>query len=575
MKVLIENEEIKDIRHDPGLRPEKPRIAISSGSMRSNQTGSWRNMRPVHIPLQIAPCTNACPVGVNIPEFLDLLDHGKIQEAWLKVLEANPLPGVCGRVCYHPCEYACNRSDLDSVIANHALERYVADSNIGKGIAQLRPSAIRPERIAVVGSGPAGLACAYHLARQGYQVVLFESESQPGGILRTGIPPYRLPREVLDKEIGDILTLGVQLQTNCFLGENLSWEDLAEFKAVFLATGAHRSRKLGVLGEEIPGVSSALDFLKKVNAGFPPAIGRRVLVVGGGNTAIDASRTALRLGSEVMLLYRRTREEMPAVPEEIEAAIREGVAIRFLVAPVAVNSQDGRITSVEMQRMELGAPDSSGRRAPHAVTGSNFHLEADTVLTAIGEDPDLRFAHEDLPRSGGKIVVDDNQATSTGFLYAGGDAASSAGGTVATALRAGRRAAAAIHQRISGAAPQLLSPYQRVISPEHVRTAYFQPGRQVPLPAREIGTLMGDFEEIHLGLHEIAARQEAARCMRCGFCTGCNNCVIFCPDTSVQFMEGIEGTHQYLIDMQHCKGCGICAEECPRGSILMIEEGRA
>lgn len=572
MKVLIENEEIKDIRPDPGLRPEKPRIAISSGSMRSNQTGSWRNMRPVHIPLQIAPCTHACPVGVNIPEFLDLLDHGEIQAAWLKVLEANPLPGICGRVCYHPCEYACNRSGLDSVIANHALERYVADANIGSSIAHLRPSAIRPERIAVVGSGPAGLACAYHLARQGYRVVLFESESQPGGILRTGIPPYRLPREILDKEIGDILSLGVQLQTNCALGGNLSWQDLTEFKAVFLATGAHRSRKLGVPGEEIPGVCSALDFLKKVNAGFPPHIGRHVLVVGGGNTAIDASRTALRLGSEVMLLYRRTRDEMPAVPEEIEAAIREGVAIRFLVAPVAVNAAEGRMTSLEMQRMELGDPDSSGRRAPRPIPDSNFTLQAETVMTAIGEDPDLQFAREDLPRSGGKIVVDDSQATSAGLVYAGGDAASSAGGTVATALRAGRRAAAAIHRRLSGAAPQLQSPYQQVIGPDLVRTVYFRTGHRVPLSAREIGTLAGDFEEIHLGLCEFEARQEAARCMRCGFCTSCNNCVIFCPDNSVQF---IDGTHQYQIDLQHCKGCGICAEECPRGNILMIEEGRA
>jgi formate dehydrogenase major subunit len=269
-------------------------------------------------------------------------------------------------------------------------------------------------------------------------------------------------------------------------------------------------------------------------------------------------------------MYRRTREEMPAVPEEIEAAIHEGVDIQFLVAPVAIYAANGHLESVGMQRMQLGAPDASGRRFPRPVPDSNFSLRADTVLTAIGEDPELDFALSELARSGGKISVNDKQETGTEFIYAGGDAAGSAGGTVAYAIGSGRRAAEAIHRQLTGETTE--SSGQRIIGPDLVRPVYFQRSGQIALPARDIRSLVGDFEEIHLGLYETDARQEAGRCMRCGFCTSCNNCVIFCPDNSVHF---IAGTNHYQIDLQHCKGCGICAEECPRGSILMIEEGRA
>lgn len=462
-----------------------------------------------------------------------------MRRAWLKILETNPLPGVCGRVCYHPCEFACNRAEIDSIVATHALERYVADSNRQEPLPASSPYMPRPERVAVIGSGPAELSCAYHLARRGYPVVIFESEGRPGGMLRSGIPPYRLPREILDKEIDDILGLGVRLELEATLGVDLEWADLQGFDAIFLATGAHRSRRLGVRGEDAKGVLSGLEFLKAVNAGFPPAIGRRVLVVGGGNTAVDAARTSLRRGSEVAVVYRRSRQEMPAVLEEVQSALDEGVQMQFLTAPVQIVAEYGKVRGMEVQRMELGAPDSSGRRVPTPIPGSNYYLQADAILTAIGEEPDTHYMPDDAEIKGQRILVDEQQDTRRPGIYAGGDAATSAAATVAYAIRSGRIAAEAIHRKLTNEPFQPLA--QRVIGPMLIRAAHFRRAPRVELPRREIQNLPGDFDEINLGLLEASAMYEAGRCLRCGVCTFCNNCLIFRPDTAVHLSPSGRG----------------------------------
>ncbi len=426
-------------------RDQMPLVVISLGSLEFNKTGSWRHVRPVYED-HLAPCVPGCPAGVNMPRYFELLKNHKYEEAWQVVLEDNPLPGVTGRVCYHPCERACNRSSFDEPIAIHCLERFVADRNFENRYPMAFLESQKQERVAVIGSGPAGLSCAYHLARLGYRVTVFDSHSEAGGMLRLGIPQFRLPRVILDKEINDIKTLGVEFDLGKTLGRDLRWSDLNEYDATFIATGAHKERQLGIPGEIAKGVLSGLKFLKDLNAGRKVNIGKRVVVIGGGNTAIDCARSGLRLGSEVTILYRRSRAEMPAVPEEITEAEREGVRFQYLTAPVKVivDREMGHVNGVECVRMRLGKADESGRPRPVPIENSNFAFSADTILLAIGEDPELDFV---LPVFGDgvrRISVDEQQATSQPGLFAGGDAVTNPYGTGVDAIRAGKEAARAI-----------------------------------------------------------------------------------------------------------------------------------
>jgi len=520
-----------------------------------NKTGSWRYSRPVHEE-KMPPCNNACPAGNNIQGFISLIRDEKLLDAWRLIKETSPLPGVCGRVCPHPCEQECNRGKYDEAMSIHALERLVADYAFREKVSEKPAISPGKERVAIVGSGPAGLSCAYFLARDGYQVTVFESLPAIGGMLRVGIPEYRLPREILDKEIADIEALGVSFKTDTKIDNA---KELKDYDAVFIATGAHSSRALEVPGEDVAGVISGTEFLRKLNLDGDVQIGKSVAVIGGGNTAIDAARSALRLGSKSTIVYRRTREEMPAIEEEIEAASKEGIEIVYLAAPTKVMAQDGKVKEVEFTRMRLGEPDETGRKRPIPIEGSTFTMQVETVISAIGETPDISLVPKGiaLSETGGK--VDGMQ------IFGGGDAVTGAG-RVVDAIASGKRAARAIDKSLRGKESEE-QPVKELAPFEEINTAYFPRRAVVKMPELAVNKRASSFSEINLGISVEEGMKEATRCFSCGVCRECNNCVYFCPDICVAVIDG-----SYEFDYDYCKGCGICSRECPTGLIQMATE---
>jgi NADPH-dependent glutamate synthase beta subunit-like oxidoreductase len=570
-----------------------PRISVSSGSTLANRTGSWKYIRPQYQD-SVAPCNARCPTGTDIEGCLELLRRGRVRDAADLLLRENPMPAVTGRVCHHPCESGCNRASFDEPVAVHLIERFLGDRILAADPEPFRRT--RPERIAVVGSGPAGLACAYHLARLGYGVTIFEAAAEAGGMLRLGIPAYRLPRDLLDRQIAWLRASGIGILCNV----SVSASDVASlvegFDAVFVAGGAHQGKPLGIPGEDAPGVRAGLDFLKAVNRGERPDVGRRVVVVGGGNTAMDCARTALRLGADVSVVYRRTRTEMPAIAEEIDAAQREGVAFEFLASPRALHRTDGVLLGLECDRMVLGEPDASGRRRPVTAPDGAFSVPADLILTAIGEDAELAELPADVAVQDGSIVIDEFGATVLPMLWAGGDAAG-IDRTVSAALGSGKAAAIGMDAalrvrrgeahapdgatdalrwaggcfsmaRWQGADPvRRTAPVNRVAAFDTLNTTHFQHVPRHREPAS--GTAVPDFSEVNAGLAAETAMAEARRCFNCGVCNECELCLIFCADVAISRNEG----GGFTVDLDHCKGCGVCAYECPRGAIVMTREG--
>lgn len=520
-----------------------------------NKTGSWRYLRPVHEE-KLPPCNNACPAGNNIQGFISLIREEKLLDAWRLIKETSPFPGICGRVCPHPCEKECNRGKYDEAMAIHTLERLVADYAFNEKVSDKAKVPLEKERVAIIGSGPAGLSCAYFLAKEGYQVAVFEALPALGGMLRVGIPKYRLPRKVLDKEIADIKALGVTFKTNAKINDV---KDLKDYDAIFVATGAHISRKLDVPGEDAAGVISGTEFLRQLNLSGKSQIGKNVLVIGGGNTAIDAARSALRLGSTATIVYRRTRDEMPAVEDEIEAAGKEGIEIIYLAAPTKIIAQDSRIKEVEFVRMKLGAPDASGRKKPIPIEGSTFKMKADTVITAIGESSDIGLLPKEVKLSEKGAKVKEMQ------VFGGGDAVTGAG-RVVDAIASGRRAAYSIMSLLGGRKVED-KPVKELARFEDVNTAYFP--RQSPVKASELSfeKRTVNFSEIIRGIPTEKGVKESQRCFSCGVCCECNNCLYFCPDICVSVKEG-----KYDFDYDYCKGCGICSHECRTGVIRMVQE---
>ena len=522
-----------------------------------NKTGSWRYFRPVHEE-KMPPCNNACPAGNNIQGFIKLIREEKLLDAWKLIKETSPLPGVCGRVCPHPCEKECNRGKYDEAMAIHTLERLVADYAISEKVTGKSKAASKKERIAIVGSGPAGLSCAYFLAKEGYQVTVFEALPEIGGMLRVGIPRYRLPRKILDKEIADIKALDVTFKTSAKVKDI---NELKDYDAVFVATGAHVSAKLGIPGEDAAAVISGAEFLRQLNLDGKAKIGKNVIVVGGGNTAIDAARSAIRLGSKATIVYRRTRDEMPAVEEEIEAAVKEKIEIVYLAAPTKVIAQDGRIKEVELVRMKLGAPDASGRKKPIPIEGSAFKVKADTVITAIGESSDLSLLPKDF-----KLA--EKGAKAKGIqVFGGGDAVTGAG-RVVDAIASGRRAARFIGNALQGTPVEEKQP-KELAKYEEINTAYFPRQAAVRPPELSAAKRVANFSEINRGIPEEKGVKEAKRCFSCGVCRECNNCLYFCPDICVSKKNGT-----YEFDYDYCKGCGICSHECCAGVIQMVQEAQ-
>lgn len=529
-------------------------IDENTGAPPAIHTGQWANHQPVW-ENATPPCNFICPAGNDVQGFLKALTDEDVDGALQILLETSPLPSVCGRVCPGFCMTQCNRSELEGPVNVRALERYAGDH----GKAEVQGAPARKENVAVIGGGPAGLSGAYHLARLGYGVTIFEAGSELGGLMRTGIPSYRLPRKALDHDIDRILALGVKTEFDSRIDHQRLVQLTQEFDAVLAATGLQRltSVDLGVdLGSGKSKVQQGIEFLDLVSRQQVNVDGEEIIVVGGGNTAIDAARSAFRLGAKnVRIIYRRTRDEMPAISEEVDDAIDEGIQLDLLTAPLKISRGNGK-RHLSCQRMELGEPDDSGRRRPVAIDGSEFNIPCDRVILAIGQAADLSLLPDDakLTREG---PIENGEGAP---VYPAGDLLTNEG-TVTAAIGCGHDMALMLHERFSG--EQLYKekpPEETVVRSDGIRMHHFalhRPQTEQVLAADE----RQSFEEVHQGLDGI---EEAKRCLSCGVCNACDRCVTYCPD-GVLKREG----DRIVFDYDYCKGCGVCVSECSRAVIYM------
>ena len=464
------------------------------------------------------PCQHACPAGINVPLYVYLIGQGKFQEALAIIREKVPFPGVLGRVCIHPCEEACRRSALNDPISIKFLKRFVADRDYGFWKHYTHKLPLTGRKVAIVGSGPAGLTAGYYLAKAGHTVTVFEQLSKAGGMMRVGIPDYRLPPQVLDGEIDVIKEAGVEIKLNTKIE---SVDNLFEqgYEALFLATGAHRGQSLGVEGEKLPGVYDGASFLREVNLGGKVNVGKKVAVIGGGNTAIDSARVALRLGAgDVRILYRRTRAEMPASPEEVEATLEEKIQIDFLTGHVKVSQKDGRLV-LTCNRMELGEPDASGRRRPVPIKGSEFDVDYDVIIGAIGQVPEIPAGFKVKTARGNTIQADAaTLSTSRKGVWAGGDAVTGPD-SVIRAIAAGRIAAGSIDKYLGGTGiiDEELTTERKIGICAGITAGDFPGQPRVKMSCLPVEQVTGNFTEVELGLFNDDAVAEGNRCFQCGF----------------------------------------------------------
>ncbi len=536
-------------------------ITLDVGSSLANKTGSWREERAVYVD-RMPPCNDACPAGENIQAWLYEAEEGEggYERAWRKLVEDNPLPAVMGRVCYHPCETACNRGQLDEAVGIHSVERFLGDEAIKRGWQLERGAEPSGKRVLVVGAGPSGLSAAYHLTRLGHAVTIRDAGPMAGGMMRFGIPRYRLPRDVLEAEIQRILDLGVELELNHKVEDVLEAMREGGFDAAFLAVGAHIGRRAYVPAGEAERIVDAVSLLEGLEEGEKPLLGRRVAVYGGGDTAMDAARTARRLGAtDAVVIYRRTRERMPAHDFEVAEAEEEGVMMRWL--STVKHFEDGKLL---LERMEL---DEGGFPQP---TGETEELEADSLVLALGQEADLSLLDgvPGIEVADGVVEVGPNMMTGHAGVFAGGDMVP-AERTVTVGVGHGKRAARHIDAWLRGDEHE--PPLRHELAGfDLLNTWYYSEAPRAEQPRLEAVRRASSFDEVVGGLDESNALFEARRCLSCGNCFSCDNCYGVCPDNAV-IKLGAPG-ERYEIDLDFCKGCGLCVAECPCGAIEMVPE---
>lgn len=536
-------------------------ITLDVRSSLANHTGSWRSERPVYVD-GLPPCNHACPAGEQIQGWLYSAEDGSYETAWRRLVADNPFPAVMGRVCYHPCETACNRAQLDSAVGINSVERFLGDEAIRQGwqLPAARPAT--GKRVLVVGAGPAGLSAAYHLRQRGHAVEVHEAGSKPGGMMRFGIPTFRLPRDVLDSEIDRLLATGITLQLDTRVNDLTQSMQQGSFDAVFLAVGAQLGHRAYIPAGQAAQVLDALSLLSTVSDGERPQLGRAVVVYGGGNTAMDAARTARRLGADdAVVVYRRTQAQMPANQVELDEALDEGVRVRWLRTIVEIG--DG-VTTLEKMRL-----DADGVPQP---TGELEQITSETVVLALGQDVDrsLLDTVPGLSIADGVVQVDDTMMTGCPGVFAGGDVVP-AQRSVTVGIGHGRTAAQHIDSWLgSGSGPPApLVDLGMPVEFGQLNAWYFSDAPHAVRPRLEVARRVSDFGEVVGGLDVDTAVYEARRCLSCGNCFGCDNCFGVCPDNAVL---KVETGHGYAIDLDYCKGCGLCVAECPSGAIVMEPE---
>jgi NADPH-dependent glutamate synthase beta subunit-like oxidoreductase len=534
-------------------------VTLDVGGSLLNKTGSWRSERPVYVD-RLPPCNQACPAGEDIQGWLYLAEEGDYRGAWESLIANNPLPAIMGRACYHPCEDVCNRAQLDEAVNIHAVERFLGDLALSEGWPAKVAMPASGKRVLVIGAGPSGLSAAYHLARLGHGVEIHEAGPLPGGMMRFGIPRYRLPREVVDGEVQRIINMGVTLQLNHRVDDIPAALAEGGFDACFVAIGAHIAKRVDIPGADAARIVDAVSFLRDMETDDAPMqLGRRVVVYGGGNTAVDVARTAKRLGAEPVIVYRRSRAQMPAHDFEIDEALEEGVVVNWLRTITESDEQGFKI-----EKMTL---DENGWPQP---TGEFETIEADSLVLALGQNVDQSIL-TNLPgvalNQAGVVEVGVDMATAFDGVFAGGDMVP-AERTVTVAVGHGKKAARNIDAYLRGQAYQS-PPKPGVADFETLNTWYYTDAEQKVQPVLDAVRRTTSFDEVHTGLDTGNALFEARRCLSCGNCFECDNCYGICPDNAVTKL-GPGKRFEFKYD--YCKGCGMCAAECPCGAIIMTPE---